>query len=138
MAARPNDKMAMIDHIEDHSSHIMKPTLDITDPELQEKDLVGVEGKSDDASTKKLIRKIDLRLIPALAFLYALALVDRANLPNVSYRVNILLMLLLTVLKARLAGMDRDLGLSIGNRYSILTMMVSAVPRPLDLFPKLI
>ena len=40
--------------------------------------------------TRKLIRKVHLRLIPTLAFLYAIALIDRGNLPN-----------------ARLAEMDR-------------------------------
>lgn len=44
--------------------------------------------------------------MPTLAIIYAFALIDRVNLPN-----------------ARIAGMDKDLGLSIGSRYSILTMI---------------
>ena len=64
------------------------------------------EADLNDVVVKKLIRKIDYRLIPPLAFLYAIALVDRNNLPN-----------------ARLAGMDQELGISIGNRYTFLIMM---------------
>ena len=36
----------------------------------------------DTAATKKLIRKIDLRLIPFLAFLYLLSFLDRTNIGN--------------------------------------------------------
>ncbi|KAK4913691.1 hypothetical protein LTR49_018025 [Elasticomyces elasticus] len=49
----------------------------------------------DDELVKKLIRKVDYRLIPPPAFLYAIALVDRDNLPN-----------------ARLAGLDEELDIS--------------------------
>ncbi|CAN9306750.1 unnamed protein product [Alternaria sp. RS040] len=62
--------------------------------------------EKDDKETRRIIRKIDLRLLPTLAVIYAFALIDRVNLPN-----------------ARIAGMDEDLGLSIGSRYSILTMI---------------
>ncbi|OAL47078.1 MFS general substrate transporter [Pyrenochaeta sp. DS3sAY3a] len=60
----------------------------------------------EDKETRRIIRKIDLRLLPTLAIIYAFALIDRVNLPN-----------------ARIAGMDEDLGLSVGSRYSILTMI---------------
>ncbi|KAG6902781.1 hypothetical protein C0995_011929 [Termitomyces sp. Mi166 len=53
---------------------------------------------------RKTMRKVDLRLLPLLGFLYALALIDRTNLGV-----------------ARIAGMDRDLGLSVGSRYSIVS-----------------
>lgn len=36
----------------------------------------------DDAATKKLIRKIDWRLIPFLALLYLLSFLDRTNIGN--------------------------------------------------------
>lgn len=52
------------------------------------------------------MRKIDRRLLPCLACIYAFALIDRVNLPN-----------------ARIAGMDEDLELSVGDRYSLVTMM---------------
>ncbi|KAG6892831.1 hypothetical protein C0992_012318, partial [Termitomyces sp. T32_za158] len=44
------------------------------------------------AFERKTMRKIDLRLLPLLGILYALALIDRTNLGV-----------------ARIAGMDRDL-----------------------------
>ncbi|KAG8931508.1 hypothetical protein FRC02_002633 [Tulasnella sp. 418] len=55
---------------------------------------------------RQTIRKIDLRLIPILSLLYAFSLIDRTNLGLI-----------------RVAGMDRALGLSIGNRYSIITLL---------------
>jgi hypothetical protein len=54
----------------------------------------------------RLIRKIDIRLLPVLAVIYAFALIDRVNLPN-----------------ARIAGMDADLELSVGDRYSLVVMI---------------
>ncbi|KAF5380507.1 hypothetical protein D9615_004684 [Tricholomella constricta] len=57
----------------------------------------------------KTMRKIDLRLLPLLGILYALALIDRTNLGI-----------------ARIAGMERDLELSIGSRYSIVSAIYFA------------
>lgn len=37
----------------------------------------------EDKETRRIIRKIDLRLLPTLAIIYAFALIDRVNLPNV-------------------------------------------------------
>ena len=48
----------------------------------------------DTASTKRLLRKIDLTLIPFLALLYLLSFLDRTNIGN-----------------ARLANLEQDLGL---------------------------
>ncbi|KAL2825350.1 major facilitator superfamily domain-containing protein [Aspergillus cavernicola] len=55
----------------------------------------------DTAATKKLVRKIDLVLIPWLAFLYLLSFLDRTNIGN-----------------ARLAGIEEDLGMS-GLDYNV-------------------
>ena len=99
----PNEKGIMSDHVEDFDQAVKEEMLD---PELQVKEALRDEADLDDVVVKKLIRKIDYRLIPPLAFLYAIALVDRNNLPN-----------------ARLAGMDKELGISVGNRYTILVMM---------------
>ncbi|KAK4463047.1 putative high-affinity nicotinic acid transporter [Cladorrhinum samala] len=54
----------------------------------------------DAASTKKLIRKIDLALIPFLSFLYLLSFLDRTNIGN-----------------ARLDSLEKDLGLT-GLQYN--------------------
>ncbi|KAI9776707.1 MAG: hypothetical protein M1839_009434 [Geoglossum umbratile] len=65
----------------------------------------GVAGY-DKAYEKKLIRKIDYRLLPILGALYAISLIDRVNISN-----------------ARVAGMGKDLGLQIGSRYSIVLVV---------------
>jgi len=64
-----------------------------------------------------VVRKLDLRLLPVLATIYAFALIDRVNLPN-----------------ARIAGMDEDLQLSVGERYSLLSM-IFFVPYIIFQFP---
>ena len=48
------------------------------------------------------MRRIDLRLLPILGALYSIALIDRTNISA-----------------ARISGMDEDLELYIGNRYTI-------------------
>ncbi|KIW30862.1 uncharacterized protein PV07_02555 [Cladophialophora immunda] len=73
------------------------------------KEKMHLEGGSlvvDPVLEKKIRRKVDWRLLPLCGALYAVSLVDRLNLPN-----------------ARLAGMDEALGISIGNRYSVITMV---------------
>ncbi|GIZ41348.1 hypothetical protein CKM354_000465400 [Cercospora kikuchii] len=60
----------------------------------------------DPKETRHILRLIDLRLLPILAALYSFALIDRTNLAN-----------------ARVAGANSDLGLDVGERYSIVTMM---------------
>jgi MFS family permease len=106
MENRPNEKVVMSDHVEEFNVLDKAAKEDHLDPELQVKEALRDEADLNDVVVKKLIRKIDYRLIPPLAFLYAIALVDRNNLPN-----------------ARLAGMDKELGISIGNRYTSLVMM---------------
>jgi hypothetical protein len=41
-------------------------------------------GEKEDEETRRIVKKIDLRLLPVLATIYAFALIDRVNLPNVS------------------------------------------------------
>lgn len=55
----------------------------------------------DEKATKKLIRKIDLVLLPFLALLYLLSFLDRTNIGN-----------------ARLANLEEDLGMS-GLDYNV-------------------
>ncbi|KDR75670.1 hypothetical protein GALMADRAFT_140293 [Galerina marginata CBS 339.88] len=64
-------------------------------------------GRSEEETlrlTKSTIRKVDLRVLPILGILSALSLIDRSNLGL-----------------ARIVGMDHDLHLSIGARYSIVS-----------------
>jgi hypothetical protein len=51
-------------------------------------------------------RRIDLRLLPILGLMYSISLIDRTNLGL-----------------ALVAGMQKDLGLAIGNRYTICVMI---------------
>ncbi|KAK0241418.1 major facilitator superfamily domain-containing protein [Armillaria nabsnona] len=53
---------------------------------------------------RQTMRRVDLRLLPVLGALYALALIDRSNMGV-----------------ARIAGMDKALELSLGARYSIVS-----------------
>ena len=85
-------------------------------------DVQGFSSQADDVladekAVRRLVRKIDWRLLPCLALTYSFALIDRVNLPN-----------------ARIAGMDEDLGLSVGDRYSIVSM-IFFVPYVVFQFP---
>lgn len=55
---------------------------------------------------KSTIRRVDLCILPLLGSLYAVCVMDRGNLGL-----------------ARVAGMDRDLGLNTGSRYSIIVCL---------------
>ncbi|KAJ6011690.1 hypothetical protein N7522_002045 [Penicillium canescens] len=60
----------------------------------------------DEAHQKRVIRRVDLRLLPILGIMYSISLIDRTNLGL-----------------AFVAGMEEDLGLDIGNRYTIIVMV---------------
>ncbi|TFK44848.1 major facilitator superfamily domain-containing protein [Crucibulum laeve] len=64
------------------------------------------DSKYPSGFVNKTLRKIDWRMLPLLGFLYAVALIDRTNLGI-----------------ARTAGMEADLKLYIGERYSISSMI---------------
>jgi hypothetical protein len=59
------------------------------------------EGEFANIDEKKVLRKMDLRLIPIVSILYLLCFLDRGNIGN-----------------ARIEGMTEDLNLK-GNEYSI-------------------
>lgn len=54
----------------------------------------------------RISRRVDLRLLPILGIMYSISLIDRTNLGL-----------------AFVAGMDEDLGLHIGSRYTIIVMV---------------
>ncbi|KAH7242889.1 major facilitator superfamily domain-containing protein [Fusarium solani] len=58
------------------------------------------------ALEKRITRKTDLRLLPILASLYTISLIDRTNLGA-----------------SRISGIDEDLGLAKGNRYSVAVLV---------------
>ncbi|OQD72209.1 hypothetical protein PENPOL_c001G10359 [Penicillium polonicum] len=66
----------------------------------------------DEAHQKKVIRRVDLRLLPILGIMYSISLIDRTNLGL-----------------AFVAGMEQDLGLDIGNRYTIVVMYIRDTQR---------
>lgn len=55
---------------------------------------------------KAIIRRVDMRLVTTVGFMYCVSLMDRTNLGA-----------------ALIAGMDVDLGLGIGDRYSVITLV---------------
>lgn len=55
----------------------------------------------DPKETKRILRKVDFRLVPVLALLYLLAFLDRSNIGN-----------------AKVAGMNTELGLT-GPQYNM-------------------
>ncbi|PPQ68482.1 hypothetical protein CVT25_008408 [Psilocybe cyanescens] len=65
-----------------------------------------VEAEYGSAFIKKTIRLIDWRMLPLLGLVYSVALVDRTNLGV-----------------ARTAGMQEDLRLDVGERYSLASMV---------------
>ncbi|KAJ4179419.1 hypothetical protein NW755_012504 [Fusarium falciforme] len=66
----------------------------------------GGNQQQDAQFEKRVLRKVDWRLLPILGCLYTIALVDRSN-----------------VAVARISGMDEDLGLDQGSRASISLMV---------------
>ncbi|KAM6510459.1 hypothetical protein FSOLCH5_010899 [Fusarium solani] len=66
----------------------------------------GGNQQEDAQFEKRVLRKVDWRLLPILGCLYTIALVDRSN-----------------VAVARISGMDEDLGLDQGSRASISLMV---------------
>lgn len=61
---------------------------------------------TDDSQDRRIIRRVDWHVLPWLAILYAWSLIDRTNMGN-----------------ARIEGMQRELRLDIGARYSIALLV---------------
>ncbi|KAK4934954.1 hypothetical protein LTR10_023891 [Elasticomyces elasticus] len=72
-----------------------------------EQELLAAQLEGEDKKIKRIIRRLDIRLVLMLALLYVWAFIDRGNLAN-----------------ANIAGMSKDLKLTGNNRYSVLTMIV--------------
>ncbi|KAK5027670.1 hypothetical protein LTR13_009377 [Exophiala sideris] len=71
-----------------------------------EQELLAAQLEGEDKKIKRIIRRLDIRLVLMLALLYVWAFIDRGNLAN-----------------ANIAGMSKDLKLTGNNRYSVLTMI---------------
>jgi hypothetical protein len=81
--------------------------------------------EEDPKAVRRVMRKVDLRLVPMISLLYMWAFIDRSNLGNVSIQAQTPVQgepLRLTY-QANIAGMSTDLKTNIGNRYSVLAMI---------------
>ncbi|KAF2187325.1 MFS general substrate transporter [Zopfia rhizophila CBS 207.26] len=67
---------------------------------------IQTEIDKDEKRVKRIIRKVDFRMVPILGLLYMWALIDRVNLPVI-----------------QIAGMAKELGTNQGNRYTLITMI---------------
>ncbi|KAF2227509.1 major facilitator superfamily domain-containing protein [Elsinoe ampelina] len=89
------------------------------DEKIQDERVEYIKGESDSETDydarinafspeqqKKIIRRIDIRLVSTLGFMYCVSLMDRTNLGI-----------------AAVAGMSYDLALTVGARYSIITLV---------------
>ncbi|CAH0058589.1 unnamed protein product, partial [Clonostachys solani] len=87
-----------------------KNELDIIDSSHVEASVKAEDGAySDplsDAEKKKIIRRVDMRLLPILGVMYSISLIDRINLGL-----------------ALVSGMQEGLELAVGSRYTIIVMV---------------
>jgi hypothetical protein len=97
------------DHVEDPKAQLDSPG-DLTESEKKKimyatyttcLPIVYVECPNNESS-----RRIDLRLLPILGVMYSISLIDRTNLGL-----------------ALVAGMQEDLDLAVGDRYTIIVML---------------
>ncbi|KAF8169931.1 high-affinity nicotinic acid transporter [Pholiota molesta] len=77
---------------------------------MEKVNVPAIDAHYDPTFVKKTLRMIDWRMLPILGLLYSVALIDRINLGV-----------------ARTAGMEKDLNLAVGNRYSIASMIISSL-----------
>ena len=77
---------------------------DMAHGSLMEASMAEQGGVDASAEHRKIIRRIDRRLIITTGFMYCVSLVDRTNIGS-----------------ANIAGMAKDLGLDLGYRYVSLT-----------------
>lgn len=69
----------------------------------------------DPKEARRVRRKIDMRLIPALGAMYGISLMDRKNVSN-----------------AAIAGMTKDLNLSVGYRYRYVIVTTASRTYSID------
>ncbi|KAF8590053.1 MFS general substrate transporter [Ramaria rubella] len=93
---------------DESSSQLEKTDKDDHNVRVEEKESVSVHDDDDfdEELVKKTIRKVDIRLLPILGAIYSFSLIDRNNLSN-----------------ARISGADTEIGLGVGNHYSLATLV---------------
>lgn len=77
-----NDKQDVV-RIEDTSTqeHVVDESL--LDRNIHLNDAMQTEIDKDEKRVRRIIRKVDFRMVPILGLLYMWALIDRVNLPNI-------------------------------------------------------
>lgn len=95
------DSSSLEGKIEGHGIHqeIVNPLVDLPDPDA------GLSEEERAAHDKKLLRKLDFKLIPWLSFLYLISFLDRTNIGN-----------------AKVDGLQTDLKMTNGQYNATLTI----------------
>ncbi|KPM34546.1 hypothetical protein AK830_g12025 [Neonectria ditissima] len=97
----------MTDMADDRDKGPSVEEIDAAESKLQRRHIQEAEIPLEQRKVEaRLVRKVDMRLIPVLGILYSIAGLDRVNLSN-----------------ARVAGMNDDLRFDIGDRYSIALLV---------------
>ncbi|KAH8432960.1 uncharacterized protein LDX57_010595 [Aspergillus melleus] len=95
-----DEKVSGAEHLE--SIQLEEGNHDMKNDNVKQEPIYGI----DEAHQKRVIRRVDLRLLPILGLMYSISLIDRTNLGL-----------------ALVAGMQEDLGLDVGQRYTIIVMV---------------
>lgn len=98
MSPLANEK-AELGHLENKGGNSSNPSLEQTTTYDDLNEFTEEEGR-------KIVRKIDIRLVTVVGLMYCISLMDRTNLGA-----------------AVIAGMARELKLSVGLRYSLVTLV---------------
>lgn len=86
-----------------HDPEILHPGMEPTDEKVSP--VTTTYSALTDEEKRKIIRRVDYRLVTVLGFMYCVSLMDRTNLPA-----------------ANIAGMKDELQLGIGERYGIISL----------------
>ena len=78
----PDDKHDVV-RIEDTSTPENIIDESRLDKNIHLNDAIQTEIDKDEKRVRRIIRKVDLRMVPILGLLYMWALIDRVNLPNI-------------------------------------------------------
>ncbi|KAM5343860.1 hypothetical protein ACJ41O_012397 [Fusarium nematophilum] len=110
MAQTPSEKTDSFGHIESVRQATDLADLENCDAHKGQNHSLPIYG---DRETIRVLRKVDLRLLPMLTLLYVISYLDRGNIGN-----------------ARVAGMNDDLGLTDTEYRLALTVRLLPLPAP--------
>lgn len=118
MATAPKDEKAQfagdatlaLEHTQSPGSDKLSDVEDLKNAAHNEGGANDLDAGFAPEAVKRITRKIDYRIIPVLSMGYLISLIDRTNLA--------------VARSANDMQMDRDLGLTSNDRYSIITLML--------------